>query len=283
MTRPRPRDWSDVLSFACQLQHLDLEQAARSPFDLLIIDYSRDGSLDGRYTRAEVERLQSRGRRVLAYLSVGEAESYRFYWKPDWKPGQPAWLKPANRRWAENYRVDYSAPEWHAILKTYLAQIQEAGFDGAFLDVVDAWEALRDAGDRQARARMAELILELAGQGGPGFGLVLNGGEELIHEPGVADAVIGVAKEEIFYGLEADGRPTPRGFTRAAQSSLRPWLEAGKLVLSIDYATEENSIREAHRRAGAAGYREYVAWRGLDRLVVQPTLERPESPAEPSP
>ncbi len=56
--------------------------ASVNHFDLVITDYSLDGSEGARQTRAQVAALKaSQGgpKLVLAYMSIGEAEDYRWY------------------------------------------------------------------------------------------------------------------------------------------------------------------------------------------------------------
>jgi cysteinyl-tRNA synthetase len=106
-------------------------------------------------TAAEVRALQRKPsgerRLVLAYLSVGEAESYRYYWQEGWDRladgvpdrGAPSWLQRANPRWPGNYKVRYWDSRWQAILfggeGAYLDGILARGFDGVYLDLVDAY------------------------------------------------------------------------------------------------------------------------------------------------
>ena len=95
--------WNDINDFAYQLQDINLTAIGDTEFDLAIIDYSEDGSESGRFNAEKIETLiNSAGgsKRVLAYMSIGEAENYRFYWEESWdadKDGQPdtgapAWL-----------------------------------------------------------------------------------------------------------------------------------------------------------------------------------------------
>ena len=98
-------------------------------------------------TAGEVASLRQKahgGRRlVYAYMSVGEAETYRYYWQREWQDNPPCWLAEANTDWQDNFKVKYWRPEWQHILygsrDSYLDKIISAGFDGAFLDVVDAY------------------------------------------------------------------------------------------------------------------------------------------------
>lgn len=122
-----------------------LRALAASPADLLIIDLYYD---ETPLTASEVARLRQKpqgGRRlVLAYLSVGEAADYRPYWQSGWREGHPSWIAKRNPDWPGSYRVQYWSRAWRHLLygraDAYLDQIIAAGFDGAFLDVMDAWQ-----------------------------------------------------------------------------------------------------------------------------------------------
>ncbi|MFN8394603.1 MAG: hypothetical protein U0176_08030 [Bacteroidia bacterium] len=63
--------------------------------------------------RAEVEALRTKangGRRlVISYMSIGEAEDYRYYWDKDWKFKNPERLRRENSSWKGNYKVWYGA------------------------------------------------------------------------------------------------------------------------------------------------------------------------------
>ena len=81
-----------------QLQGLDPKLAARDAADLLVIDHSLDGTSEQVLAPDEVEALKLKpdgGRRlVVAYMSIGEAESYRYYWNNDWTAAQLSGAKP---------------------------------------------------------------------------------------------------------------------------------------------------------------------------------------------
>jgi len=61
-----------------------------------VIDYPRNGADDAAFSREEVAALRAGPagpRPVLAYLSIGQAEDYRFYWEPAWRTAPPEWLE----------------------------------------------------------------------------------------------------------------------------------------------------------------------------------------------
>ena len=118
-----------------------LDALRRTDYDILIIDpFYEDFPL----SREEVESLKVKAnggsRLVIAYMSVGEAEDYRYYWNPDWRVEPPSWLLGENPEWPGNFKVRYWEEGWREVVYGYLGRVMEAGFDGAYLDVVDAFE-----------------------------------------------------------------------------------------------------------------------------------------------
>lgn len=118
-------------------------------YDVLIVDAF---FWDELLTKLDVERLQHKPngarRLVIAYMSVGEAEDYRYYWKREWNKTKPAFLEKENPDWKGNFKVRYWDKEWHTILygagedeyfdNSYLGKIVYTGFHGVYLDVLDA-------------------------------------------------------------------------------------------------------------------------------------------------
>ncbi|MCU0461318.1 MAG: endo alpha-1,4 polygalactosaminidase [Bacteroidales bacterium] len=115
-------------------------------YDLLIMDLFFDETTE--FTSGEITRLKDKAnggkRLVISYMSIGEAENYRYYWQSGWESGDPFWLDDENRAWKGNYKVRYWEPEWKKIIfgngDSYTKKIINAGFDGAYLDIIEAFE-----------------------------------------------------------------------------------------------------------------------------------------------
>ncbi|MFH0977055.1 MAG: endo alpha-1,4 polygalactosaminidase [Spirochaetota bacterium] len=136
---------------ASQFRSVDayLSALKKTWHDLIVIDAFFWGKM---LTRNQVALLQKKPsgkkRLVLAYLSIGEAEDYRYYWKQEWKQSRPLFLERENPEWKGNYKVKYWMDEWKEIITgrvdgtgftdSYLKKILDAGFDGVYLDVLDA-------------------------------------------------------------------------------------------------------------------------------------------------
>lgn len=123
-----------------------IEAVCATNYDLVIMDLFLDGTQ--MFTSEEVQKLRSKAnggkRLVICYMSIGEAENYRYYWHSGWRRNSPAWLAKENPDWPGNYKVRYWYPEWQEIIcgagDSYLNRVLTAGFDGVYLDIIDAYE-----------------------------------------------------------------------------------------------------------------------------------------------
>ncbi|WP_147383102.1 MULTISPECIES: endo alpha-1,4 polygalactosaminidase [Fusobacterium] len=110
-------------------------------YDLLLIEVSYNNVF---FTKEQIEELKIKhngGKRlVIAYLSIGEAENYRFYWKKKWNKKKPNWIVKENENWEGNCIVKYWSPEWKSIIKEYQKKLDEIGVDGYLLDTVDTYQ-----------------------------------------------------------------------------------------------------------------------------------------------
>lgn len=116
-------------------------------YDLFIIDaFVGSQRLDADHL-ARLQRKPSGARRlVYSYLSIGEAEAYRPYFDPEWLVVPPAWLAAENPDWRDNFKVRYWDPDWQQIMFGALDDIVDAGFDGAYLDIIDAFAFFEEGG-----------------------------------------------------------------------------------------------------------------------------------------
>ena len=147
----------DTCSLAYVLQAGDLaarralvvSQLADSKRDVLILDRNYSGN-DKPWSVAEVQTIRQAqpARRVIAYLSIGEAEDYREYWQKNWSVSDdgkrskatPSFVVAPNPNWPGNYKVRYWDKRWQALVFKQLQEIVAAEFDGIYLDIIDAFE-----------------------------------------------------------------------------------------------------------------------------------------------
>lgn len=269
----KPKNWDQIESFGYQLQNFDLSQLRSSPYDLVVIDFESD---DGPFTKEQIESLKTGAhpKKVLAYMSIGEAEDYRWYWNKAWKASPPAWLGPENPDWKGNFKVKYWDPEWQKIIygsqASYLDQIIDAGFDGVYLDIIDGFEYWQ-AKHAEAEQEMVDFVKKIAdyarkAKNKPDFGVFPQNGEELSSHPDYVATVTGIGKEDTW----TDGNePQSQEDIDFVTSHLDVFKKAGKLVLCTDYPTNAKLTLQFKENAKSKGYLSYVGPRDLDKLNEQ--------------
>ena len=272
-------------SWGYQLQNLDLDNAAHSPFDVLVIDTTLDGSDDTALTTGDLARLKQKAdgkrRLVLAYLSIGEAESYRSYWDKTWKRAKPDWLLGENPEWKENYAVCFWHPGWQAVMcgtpEARLDRVIAAGFDGVYLDKCDVFDDLKRryksaaAGRADIEADMVQFIATLSAYAkahNPNFVVVMQNAEDLLDRSDLRACLDGVAKEELVYGCDAPEKLNKPDDFQSSRAKLDLMRAEGKLVLVVEYLDDQHKIDHASEVIAPLGYMLYVSAknRDLDRL-----------------
>lgn len=105
----------------------ELEANAFDAFDVVV--------LDGGYDKPVAE-LKAKGKTVLGYISFGEAENYRSFFKDIEAKGV---LMEENPEWPGHIIIDVRKPEWKEyLIGTLIPSVLERGFDGVMFDTVDS-------------------------------------------------------------------------------------------------------------------------------------------------
>ncbi|MBO6523882.1 MAG: endo alpha-1,4 polygalactosaminidase [Balneolaceae bacterium] len=121
-----------------------LDSIAETNYGVIIIDAFYMGTI---LTNEDLTIIRSKAdgaqRLIISYMSIGEAEDYRYYWQENWEPGNPDWIVAENPNWEGNYKVKYWEQGWKSYIygnqESYLQKIIDAGFDGVYLDIIDAF------------------------------------------------------------------------------------------------------------------------------------------------
>lgn len=278
-------DWLAVQDFVYQLQHAQPDRIGSTGFDLAVVSISATG---GSSTAVGTLKGPDGDKIVLCYMSIGQAENYRYYWQPVWASDMPPWLDQTDDEWSGDYWVHYWEPEWQKIIfgspESYLDKIIALGFDGVYLDRVDAYWYYQDQGRETAAQEMVDFIMDFtayAREKTPGFGVFPQNAEELgLMFPEYLDAMTGIGVEDLYYGYPRVHEPSPADWTLERETILDQWVAAGKLVLTIDYTGRPEQIADAYARALSHGYVPYVTDRSLGRLRINPGFEPEKDPGD---
>ena len=250
------RPLAAVKSWHYQLDHIDVAKLAQIDANLLVIDYAKkDGKVP--LSRDEVAALKiapdGNPRYVVAYLSVGESEEFRFYWNDDWKKSPPDWLGEENCAWPKARRVRYWQPGWKDInfraADSYLARIIEAGFDGVYLDRVDIYETFEKERVK-ARAEMIEHVAELARTARrlkPGFFIIPQNAESLLSDVNYRFVIDGLGKESLLHGNSATAKRNTREEIAWSLGQIRQLASDGKPTFAVEYLLDAHHIRDTEQ------------------------------------
>lgn len=292
----RHRLMAGVKSWGYQLHRADVDHIANSPFDLVVVDYARTRAEQREipFTADEVKRMQTRpdgGRRiVLAYLSFGEAEWYRYYWDSAWLDAErPSWLGEMNPQWYGNFPVRFWDPRWQSIIlgepDGYLMRILSAGFDGVYLDRADVYQDW--SGEHPAaRSEMVEFVTRLAAiarQHRPEFLVVQQNAEELLENGRLRTLIDGVAKESLIYGVDAPEQRNKNEEIVWSMDMLKLAAKAGHRVMVIEYLDDPKLAADARTRIERAGFIVTFGPRMLHELDYEPVDRRAERLTRSSP
>ena len=260
------KQFNKISSWAYQLQNANItEISENSTFELIVIDYSADGSEELKYSIEEISQIKNSGKIVLAYISIGEAENYRYYWQNNWdanndgKPDNnaPSWLGNENKNWEGNYKVRFWEPEWQNIIFTWIDTIIAQGFDGIYCDIIDAYyywqteigsEPLADKYMVEFVSNIKSHILSKTSQQ---FYIFPQNGEYIIEEENITEefkqkyfaAIDAIGIEDIFFygNLDENNSYNP---DNERIGILDQFKYNGKKIFSIEYLDETNLIEK---------------------------------------
>ena len=242
--------------------------------ELVVIDYSFDGGKEGVWRPQEIAAMKKSDsrRRIIAYLSIGEAENYRPYWKKEWSHGKrPPFLLAENREWKGNYHVRYWNLEWQKIVMTYLDTILAQGFDGVYLDIVDGYEFFEKGKDnclnpetgrtyRQDMKAFVQAIASRAKQKSPTFMVIQQNAQALFEDESYMRSLDGIGAEDVL----SDGKkPQAKRETAENLHYLKNAQAKGLLVVLIEYPTQAKLQKAVSTEA---------ARQGLDLLLTDRDL-----------
>jgi cysteinyl-tRNA synthetase, unknown class len=280
---PFPRSFAYVLQAEslARTKAGAVAQLAACGRDWLVVD-ARFSS-EAPWTRSDLDAMREKhaGRKVIAYLSIGEAEEYRPYWQAAWggkgslTPLAPSWLEGENPEWKGNYRVKYWRADWRQIILAAVDEVIGQGFDGLYLDIVDGFESFEHVGKdwiddrvnpdtRQSfRRDMVDWVKAIAARArarNPAALIIPQNGSQLLAHRDFVDAISGIGLEDLFTNGD---KLQPKSHTSLVLGCLKRLEAAPKPVLLIEYPKKAERRDLSKRLAAENGF----AWLVTDRQL----------------
>lgn len=121
-----------------------LNAIAATSFDVVLIDLFFGEQMLTSSDLSAIRQKACGGKRlIIAYISIGSAERYRYYWQENWKLHHPNFIRKAYDGYPDEFWVRFWDKDWQEIIygsdDSYLGKIINAGFDGAYLDNTEAY------------------------------------------------------------------------------------------------------------------------------------------------
>jgi uncharacterized protein (TIGR01370 family) len=207
-----------------------VERIAASEYDMVVLDFIPSEENNTDYPMADViaqlhnpphhfDCAQCKPKLVIAYVDIGQAEEYRTYWQPGWGIGNPEWIVGSDPDgWEGNFPVAYWYDEWRDIWlgeNGYLQAILDAGFDGVYLDWVEAYSdenviAIAEQEDVDPRQEMIWWIGDMADftrDQRPDFVVIAQNAAELAEDDDYLAIIDAIAQEQVWFDGGADNEP----------------------------------------------------------------------------
>ena len=126
-----------------------ISEIEKTNYDVVLIDLFFEGE---ELQPGDIERLKTKAnegkRLVISYISIGSLETFRYYWKQELGGRRPSWAPKRYEGYDDEYWVKFWNPKWQSIIfgndDSYIKKIIDAGFDGAYLDNVEAYYFLEN-------------------------------------------------------------------------------------------------------------------------------------------
>ncbi|MCK5728337.1 MAG: endo alpha-1,4 polygalactosaminidase [Methylococcales bacterium] len=242
--------------------------AANPPVDLLAT-YKRVVLEAENTTAEELAYLKKRGVKVYAYLSIGEEDSTR----PWFKKIKSSWKKTENKAW-NSAVMDMTSQGWHDfLLKRRMKALWKRGYRGFFLDTMDSFNLFAKTPEERTRQQegMVKLLKSMKTQY-KGVGLLFNRGFEILDQ--AADLADGIVAESLYHRWNAE----KKAYTEVSEGD-REWL-LGKLneakdkyklpVVSIDYLppSRRDEAEVAAKKITEHGFVPWISTPALDYMGV---------------
>ena len=221
--------------------------------DWIVLDATFAGDTPWERTDLDTIRSGKAGRKVVAYLSIGEAEDYRSYWQSEWVSSSkrtaaaPVWLGIENPEWKGNYQVKYWNAEWQKLMQTAIDDAMARGFDGVYLDIVDGFQTYEHgAGDyldgrmnpetkQTYRRDMVDWVKAIAARArakDPAALVIPQNGSQLVADKDFVEVISAQGIEDLF----TNGKKLrPASHTDEILGHLKTLASAKKPVLVIEY------------------------------------------------
>jgi uncharacterized protein (TIGR01370 family) len=222
-----------------------------------------------------IRPLLEQRKTVIGYLSLGEAESYRDYYKDVEKEGI---LLDKNPNWPDSRYLDVRDKRWtRRVVETLVPRLLHKGFQGIFIDTLDNPPELerRDPVKYKGMTAAAANLVKAIRRHYPRIHIMLNRAYAILPDvEGEIDAVLG---EAVYTEIDFE-KSTYRLADSKVYRQQVELLQAAKKrqpklrVYTLDYWKPDDigGVIRIYAEQRKNGFVPYVSVKELDRILKEP-------------
>jgi uncharacterized protein (TIGR01370 family) len=197
----------------------------------------------------EADSLSGRKKLPIAYLNIGEAEEYRWYYSEI----NHAWLLGKNPNWERHFYIDVNNADWQKlVLDRILPRIFRSEYAGVFLDMIDIASPELYPASRDGVIKLISRIRAAY----PDKIILMNNGVFLAGS--VSDEIDGICVESVFSTYDFGTKKyflRPQGeFERRAKELQELQARLKMRIFVIDYALPGDTVAQSFVRTSALEY-----------------------------
>jgi uncharacterized protein (TIGR01370 family) len=235
-------------------------------YDLVVLDSTHHPPI-----RPLIEQRKT----VIGYISLGEVENYRDYYKAVEAEGI---LYEKNPNWPDSRYIDVRDPRWtKRVVEDLIPRILHKGFQGIFIDTLDnpAEMERRDPVKFKGMTEAGANLVKAIRRHHPRIYIMLNRSYEIL--PSVEGQIDSVLGESVFTEIDFE----KKAYRLAAPDVYRlqvQWLTEAKRrqpklkVYTLDYwpPTDVAGVARIYTEQRKNGFIPYVSVKDLDRVLKEP-------------
>jgi len=222
-----------------------------------------------------IRPLLEQKKTVIGYISLGEVENYRDYYKAVEAEGI---LYEKNPNWPDSRYIDVRDQRWtKRVIEELIPRLLHKGFQGIFIDTLDNPAELerRDPAKFKGMTDAGANLVKAIRRHYPRIYIMLNRSYEILPAvDGHIDAVLG---ESVMTEIDFE-KKAYRLAARAVYRQQVEWLQAAKSrqpklkIYTLDYWPPEDAagIARIYAEQRKNGFIPYVSVKDLDRVLKEP-------------
>jgi uncharacterized protein (TIGR01370 family) len=222
-----------------------------------------------------IRPLLEQKKTVIGYISLGEVENYRDYYKAVEAEGI---LYEKNPNWPDSRYVDVRDARWtRRVVEDLIPRLLHKGFQGIFIDTLDNPADLerRDPVKFKGMTQAAANLVKAIRRHYPRMHIMLNRSYEIL--PAVEGLIDSVLGESVFTEIDFEKKTYRLADQKTYQQQVK-WLKEAKArrpklkVYTLDYwpPTDTAGVARIYAEQRKNGFIPYVSIKELDRVLEEP-------------